>query len=299
MIRRICRRLRKYAGLIGNSIAYLRYRDPLVVSAWVKVDMGRVVPRNWGDDINVFLFERITGRKVIVRGQSPWHGLFSSASFICIGSILGLYETRRSIVWGSGAISPKVRLKAIPAEIRSVRGPRTRELIESQGISCPERYGDPALLLSMFYRPSVVRKYRCGIIPHYTELDNPLVSSFVGSDPDCILINMEDYDVWTDVIDKICSCGMILSSSLHGLIVADSYGIPNRWLLLSDDAPNGSFKYMDYFESVGRTGYGPVRVAEEGDFSRASVPDFGFEQLKTDFRDILDACPFRDSIKMD
>ena len=43
----------------------------------------------------------------------------------------------------------------------------------------------------------------------------------------CHVISMINYDKWTDVIDDICSCEYILSNSLHGLIVADAYGVKN------------------------------------------------------------------------
>ncbi|MFQ8823549.1 MAG: polysaccharide pyruvyl transferase family protein [[Ruminococcus] lactaris] len=41
---------------------------------------------------------------------------------------------------------------------------------------------------------------------------------------------MSKYENWTDIIDLICSCKMVLSESLHGLIVAESYSIPSVWV---------------------------------------------------------------------
>ena len=56
---------------------------------------------------------------------------------------------------------------------------------------------------------------------------------------------------WEKVVDYIYSCDIILSSSLHGIIIADAYNIPNIWL---DEFPlnEGHFKFKDYFLSQNR-----------------------------------------------
>lgn len=50
------------------------------------------------------------------------------------------------------------------------------------------------------------------------------------------------------VIDEIIKSKLVISSSLHGIILAETYGIPA--ILLN----NGDlFKYMDWYESTGRS----------------------------------------------
>lgn len=63
------------------------------------------------------------------------------------------------------------------------------------------------------------------------------------------------------VLHDIARCEYILSSSLHGLVVADALGIPNAWILLSDKVHGNGFKFRDYhsafncsYESVALTG---------------------------------------------
>jgi pyruvyltransferase len=51
-------------------------------------------------------------------------------------------------------------------------------------------------------------------------------------------------------IDEILECEFIASSSLHGLIASDSYGIPNVRLKISDQIIGGDFKFEDYYEGV-------------------------------------------------
>ena len=50
-----------------------------------------------------------------------------------------------------------------------------------------------------------------------------------------------------DVVNAISRCNYVISSSLHGLIVADSLKIPNLWVKSSDSIIGGEFKYHDYY----------------------------------------------------
>lgn len=238
-----------------NSVIYLTYRRPIVITAWVIIRYGQVVHRNWGDDINIYLIERMTGKRVVVKNNSVYHHLFYRGPiYSCIGSIIGWYETPQTIVWGSGLISNEGRMEIPPKKICSVRGPETRKRLLEMGINCPEQYGDPALLISRYYTAiPLSRKYKIGVIPHHSDIDNLVLRSFVEKYPDdVLLINLTIYKHWTDIPNMVVSCDCILSSSLHGLIVADSYGVPNSWICLSNKVYGGDFKFNDYFSSVQR-----------------------------------------------
>jgi len=47
-------------------------------------------------------------------------------------------------------------------------------------------------------------------------------------------------------------CRKIVSSSLHGIIIAETFGIPTAWLRCSDKIVGGEFKYHDYYLGSGR-----------------------------------------------
>ena len=50
-----------------------------------------------------------------------------------------------------------------------------------------------------------------------------------------------------DILYQNLSCEAIISSALHGLIAADSFFFPNRWIKLSDNLMGGDFKFNDYY----------------------------------------------------
>ena len=113
-----------------NSLIYVFTPRILYIKAWVNIRYGKVLPNNWGDDINVHLLEIISNRKVGVCNCSLIHKLFSPSHYICIGSILGWYEDEKSEIWGSGFISSDSKLNVVPLRIHSVRGKLTRQKLQ-------------------------------------------------------------------------------------------------------------------------------------------------------------------------
>lgn len=280
-----------------NDIKSLFIRDKVYVNAFISTDAyGRVEHVNWGDDINVFFIESISKNRIVVKNRSILFKLLPIKSFCCIGSIIGRFDDGNIEIWGSGLISDDLDITYLPGKIHSVRGPLTRQALLSRGIDCPPVYGDPALLVSRYYKPNVIKHYHVGIIPHYVDIDR--VSSIVSQsdDSNMLLVKMRGYKDWHSVIDEICSCDLIISSSLHGLIIADSYGVPNIWARFSDNIDGGDFKYLDYFASVGRTDTKPVCIKSRNDLIQvinAPVPEC-FATI--DYDAIFDSCPFRQQL---
>jgi hypothetical protein len=141
-------------------------------------------------------------------------------------------------MWATDKPSPKARYLA-------VRGPLTRDVVLRAGGDCPEVYGDPALLLPLVYLRSAFRERRhdIGLVPHYVDLKAarnyglPIINP-LRADP-------------LEVVNEILACRAILSSSLHGIIVAHAYGIPAAWVRLSDRLDGDDTKFRDYAASVG------------------------------------------------
>jgi glycosyltransferase involved in cell wall biosynthesis len=181
------------------------------------------------------------------------------------GSILSVirHDADHDVICGSGFISED-RVPQRPHAIISVRGALTRNKFLEAGIPCPERYGDLGLLCRYAIpAPAVEKKYKIGLIPHYVDKGLTIVKA-AHQLPGWTVIDIEQAPRGTttpeDFVQKINECEILLSSSLHGIIFGDSYGIPSHHVQLSDALVGGTFKFRDYYSSVGRT-YSSVSIA--------------------------------------
>ncbi len=201
---------------------------------------------NWGDAVNPYLIEKLSGKTVLHVNEI--FTIKKQMVYSVIGSILDHVHYSNLIVWGSGFKSPKSKIKVQPELIKSVRGPYTRKLLLDSGIECPDVYGDPGLLISHLYKPKQNKIYKLGFIPHYIDMNTDIIkSASLNKDINIIDIKSGIHDV----VNEVLKCEVIASSSLHGLIIADSYLIPNIWIKLSNNIAGGNFKYLDYYASLG------------------------------------------------
>ena len=212
----------------------------------------KIKPYNWGDFVNVKLAELISTKTII-----PYKYSYKKGTISMMGSILPWAIDKNTIIWGSGTLSsqdPLWNTIEKPLSVRAVRGPLTRQLLLSRGIDCPEVYGDPALLFPRFYSPNVEKRYKFGVILHVSTQANSAVYSKLNAilGGNMLIINLNQFSSWNSFIDDICSCNTILSSSLHGIIIADAYEIPNAWISLDENHPDNNFKFKDYYLSVGK-----------------------------------------------
>jgi len=212
--------------------------------------------KNMGDILNPLIAAHF-GSKKIRRISKRNCNRFEH--YFMIGSILQRC-TDKTIVWGSGIISEISIIKQKPKEILAVRGPLTRKKLLDQGIDCPEVFGDPALLLPEIYpATNIKKKYKLGIIPHFKDKKDLWLRGPISSQSDVVIIDIQNRDP-LKVVDQMLACDLIISSSLHGIIVADAYKVPAVWVEFEHPFEDGHFKFQDYFASVGRTVKGPVRV---------------------------------------
>jgi pyruvyltransferase len=181
-------------------------------------------------------------------GFTPILSSIEKAEVLSTGSILGVTpEDYAGHIIGSGLIEDVGR-RFPNATIWAVRGELTRE---RTGASKETVLGDPGLLSSSLLKERQIRRYALGVVPHYVDHNDPriaMIKKQFGSD--VLIINVKRKPV--AVLEDIDQCDCILSSSLHGLIAADAFDIPNAWMYLSDRVVGKGFKFRDYFSATGR-----------------------------------------------
>jgi hypothetical protein len=201
---------------------------------------------NFGDQITKYLVKKVSGINIknIVNPNRT-----KQTVLLGVGSIMRLCN-KNTIIWGSG-IRDKDQSVNNGKIIRSVRGPLTRERLIKNGYECPPIYGDPGLLLSKFYIPTVEKKYNLGIIPHYSQYQKVYEiyeKEFLDGEVNIIDLRTDDIE---STVNKILSCKNIVSSSLHGIVVANSYDIPVRWIKFDNNIYGDDTKYYDHYLSIG------------------------------------------------
>lgn len=206
---------------------------------------------NFGDELSPEIVAFLTGKRVERVGR--W-----GCDLTGIGSILDGYLTkkgtmitslrsavgRRVMVWGSGLISPW-QPKAASIDILAVRGKLTRDALRAP-METP--MGDPGLVAAKMMQVGGPRR-DIGIVPHYTDKQHPMLKAL------SILPGVRVIDVergGSEVCADIAASSVVFSSSLHGLIIADAFGIPNQRLKFAGKLKGGDFKFLDYASALDR-----------------------------------------------
>jgi pyruvyltransferase len=236
---------------------------------------------NFGDELNHYIISHLSGcsiNQIIIplsgfkyihySLRSFYHGeisnkeipviikqFFMNDFIVGIGSIIRIPDSRSCKVWGSGIISKNDVIQ--PAVFFAVRGKYTQNRLRELNLSVPEAIGDPALLLPLLYESKMPKRFKLGVIPHFSHYKD---FKQMFKEDDVIVIDLtEDIEI---VIDQINSCEYTIATSLHGLIVSHAYKIKSIWyeyceIPLSDD----DVKFLDYFSSVNIPEYKPFNFA--------------------------------------
>lgn len=222
---------------------------------WSEIYIQKLSKENYGDLLGKYLVEKISRKPVRwLRANKFYLKNLWQPVYVTIGSILE-HINSHCTVWGSGIISKDAQVAR--ATFLAVRGPLSRKRLLELGYECPAIYGDPAILLPLYYYPSVEKKFKLGIIPHINDYE--LVVEMYKEYKDIHIINFRTNDV-EYTTQEILSCDYILSSSLHGIIVAHAYKIPAIQVRFSNNIHGDGVKYHDYFLSVDLKTYTAVEV---------------------------------------
>lgn len=220
---------------------------------------------NLGDLLSISIIERLFGKKVVYasQGECDMVGVGSILEeFICYKRNINLkllfkkYFSHELNVWGSGFIEkegPDKEFFIRKMRFSALRGKITLERVKKinkgdnkiDGIAL----GDPGLLSSYLIDGQQKKKFALGILPHYVDRNSPLIEGIRNRIRNSTVIDVREDPAET--VKKISECEMIISSAMHGLVVADSLGVPNIRIKLSDKITGGDYKYRDYYSVFG------------------------------------------------
>ena len=204
---------------------------------------------NCGDELSKVVVNWMLGKKQLSI-DTP---VLQSRILVAVGSHFFFFYDDATI-WGAGVrqIMRRKKLTGIlhshlfqHLDIRSVRGPLTREYLIKLGHDCPDIYGDPAILMPLIYMPkSFTKDYDILIIPNYMQEET--IRNNYSSKYHIASMNTNNY---CDVIDSIVKSKMVIASSLHAIILAETYGVPSIFYRFDKSR---DIKYLDWYYSTGR-----------------------------------------------
>lgn len=208
---------------------------------------------NFGDMLSPRLVSAILGRDCVpARPQS--------ADLVAIGSLMERCVAKRwkrpfygrvdpLCVWGPGFLYPGRTYSRTFLSCIALRGQYSRDRVRGVNRSCV--LGDPGLLTGLLF---------------------PQASAAKGSD---ILVfrNIADQGEWVraaldneqlrahhvsvsgdvdDILSAIANADLVISSAMHPLIIAISYGKPVIWVDPDESGiEGGRYKYYDFFSAFG------------------------------------------------
>ena len=187
---------------------------------------------NFGDQLNIDLLKHYN-----IPFTKQYQG---QGNLLLLGSIMeSCPDNSDTIVAGVGLMFEKSNIYLKHTKILSVRGKLTSDRIKSQPI---KYFFDPGILAMKLY-PKKPTQYKLGIIPHFVDFNHPDIE-LLKKNRHVNVINVRQSP--EKVCLEISKCSHVVSSSLHGIIVAESYDIPAAWWNLSEKVLGNGFKFRDY-----------------------------------------------------
>lgn len=249
----------------------------------------------------------------------------------CVGTIGHGFSGGEVYFWGTGSSltanpsAPKAEQRpfAILPDSRFIvtatRGPVSERILTGGKEGSVGVYGDPVWLLPRFYKPERSCKWKLGVIVHLSELSDRETEAHVREEliryripaalaEDVHIINTVSpigVGAIKDKLDEILACERLVSTSLHGMVFAESYGIPClhfaghgekqglQECLLDENSPL-DLRVIDLYRGLGRSklpvyNNAPTSSTDWEDMMRAI--DEAWEPKALDEDALIDAFP--------
>ena len=198
---------------------------------------------NFGDHLSYVIVTKILADNNLLLEEETT----DNSRLLALGSVLH-FANNNNTIWGTG-FNGKISLDEHQyqnLDVRAVRGPLTRDFLLGRNIAVPEIYGDPALLIPHIFKGKFQKspKKDYAIVPNLHDLSIARANNWKNV--------ISPLNSWNKCITEILEAEFIIASSLHGLILAEAFGIPARYIRLSSE--ENMFKYNDYYQGSGRSG---------------------------------------------
>jgi pyruvyltransferase len=245
---------------------------------WYKKHKGHkwIFGQNFGDYLSTVIVSKVAEQKGLSISK-----LDGNRQFLALGSIMH-FAKDNDVVWGTG-INGKIgfeKLSFKTLDIRAVRGRKSYDVLKQMGLEVPEIFGDPAILLPFLF-PHYKwdpQKGSITLLPNMNELKK------------IIKMNLKEITIvspflhWKKIIKTILSSELLITSSLHGMIIAECFNVPV--ILYQPTGGETLFKYEDYFTGTGRE-LPSVPSLDEALTSKEKIirrePQFPIDQLLQSF----------------
>jgi pyruvyltransferase len=261
------------SSLASKITGFFKKKEKVGLYYWSPNDeRGR---ENFGDLMSKKIVNKIVDTQIDEeKSVIDYDGDQIKNRILAIGSIIQNANSGDTI-WGSGMNGKSIgkNIDVEDLDIRMVRGPLTRDYLSSQNIKCPQKYGEPGLLLpNLFETNAKLNKKRdFSLVLNINDIK-------LYDDKDYIIYPNRDFN---DIIKKIRQSKMIISTSLHGIVVAEAFGIPARHLLSYSEP---IFKYRDYYLGTGRPNVRYAHTLEEAlELGGARPPEINSQSMIEQF----------------
>jgi pyruvyltransferase len=228
---------------------------------------------NFGDELGPPIIQRIlelatgcSAKQLSIFNIAHLGHSYYNRSFPCLMSVGSLWRfvMTGDHLWGTGvAYDGTVQRRCEkqhrgPPQVHNLtiyssRGPKSTEQISR---FCPwasnqtiASAGDAGVLVPYLFPEYLQSKeptQEYCIIPHYNERAHQVFRQHRKA-------TLSVQQMWENITLAIQDCRKVVSSSLHGIILAEAFNIPNRRLTLSERP--GNFKFSDFYQSF--RGYEP------------------------------------------
>jgi hypothetical protein len=243
---------------------------------------------NFGDELNVYIINKLIDvlnlnihiNFINLSKTKTYDKKFKTFSFL--GSIMHSLPQNIDVI-GTG-VNPNHPNINKNLNILALRGQLSKDyLINEKGYKIGNIVmGDPALLIPRLF-PEWLEPLEnnsnnnIGLIPHFNDIEhvNKYMKIINELNIDCCYPNQPAINV----INFIRSKDIIISSSLHGIIVAEMLGKKTKWIMYSGSLKSESkFKYLEYYNSTNRYDINPASNIKEA--LEMEIPDPVFDDTE-------------------